>query len=403
MVRLGIVGKTNVGKTTFFNAATLMSAEISNYPFTTKEPNEGMCYGQTRCVCREFNVKDNPKNSACLDGWRFLPVEIVDVPGLIEGAWRGRGLGNQFLQVAMTSDALLHVVDASGSTDSNGKVCDPGQGDPIRDAEEVENELVMWFVKALRENASKITRMTETKMLDAAASIASILSGLKITLAHAQQALEDSELTDKEFRNWTEDDMTRYAAYLRASSKPTIVVANKMDMETAGQNYDRLAQRFGSKFVIPCAAEAELALRRAERAGLVRYVPGQEKFEVTSPERLSDQQRRALSYVSDRVFDKWMRTGVQFAVDFAVFKLLSMNTIYPVEDEKRLSDSHGNVLPDAHLMPAGSTTLDLATKVHTDLADSFVYAVDVRTGLRLPKEYKLRDNDVIRIVAARRK
>ena len=403
MVRLGIVGKTNVGKTTFFNAATLMSAEVSTYPFTTKAPNEGICYAQSRCVCREFGVKDNPKNSACVDGWRFLPVEIVDVPGLIEGAWRGRGLGNQFLQVAMTSDAILHIVDASGSVDKEGNICEPGKGDPILDSEEVENELVMWFAKIIRENAHKIARMTETRMLDTAAALSAVLSGLKVNITHARQALADSELSEKEFKLWNDDDVVRFAAYLRASSKPTIVVANKMDIGTADANYDRLAQRFGSKFVIPCAAEAELALRRAQKAGLVSYVPGQEKFDVLSPEKLSDKQKWALSYVSERVLDRWLRTGVQFAVDFAVFKLLSMNTVYPVEDEKRLSDSHGNVLPDAHLMPQGSTCLDLAMRVHSDLADTFVYGVDVRSGLRLPRDYRLRDNDVIKIVAARRK
>jgi len=403
MVRLGIVGKTNVGKTTFFNAATLMNAEVSSYSFTTKAPNEGVCFSQTRCVCREFNVKDNPKNSACIEGWRFIPVEIVDVPGLIEGAWKGRGLGNQFLQVAMSSDAILHVVDASGSVDKDGKICKPGEGDPIKDSEDVENELVMWFVKILKENAHKVARMTETRMLDTAASVAAVLSGLKVTMSEAQQALTDSDLADKEFKAWNEDDTVRYAAYLRAHSKPTIVVANKMDIDTAELNYDRLVQRFGGRFVIPCAAEAELALRRAERAGLVRYVPGQEKFEVTKPDKLSDKQKWALSYVSERVLDRWLRTGVQFAIDFAVFKLLSMNTVYPIEDERRLSDSHGNVLPDAHLMPPSSTTLDLATRIHSDLAESFVYAIDVRTGLRLPKEYRLRDNDVIKIVAARRK
>jgi len=403
MVRLGIVGKTNVGKTTFFNAATLMNAEVSTYPFTTKTPNEGACFAQTRCVCREFNVQDNAKNSACIDGWRFLPVEIVDVPGLIKGAWRGMGLGNQFLQVAMTSDALLHIVDASGSVDEQGRIAEPGTGDPIRDSEETENELVMWFVKVIKENARKVSRMTETRTLGVAASISALLSGLKVSADHAQQALTDSELQDKDFERWNDDDYVRYSTYLRAASKPTIVIANKMDIATADENYDRLVQRFGTKFVIPCAAEAELALRRAEKAGLVKYVPGQEKFEVISQDKLSDKQKWALSYVSERVLDKWMRTGVQFAVDFAVFKLLSMNTIYPVEDERKLADSRGNVLPDAHLMPSGSTTLDLAMKVHTDLAESFIYAIDARTGLRLPRDYRLRDNDVVKIVAARRK
>lgn len=92
MVRVGIIGKTNVGKTTLFNAATLLNAKISTYPFTTRILTHGIAYVQTPCVCREFKVKNNPKNSACLEGSRFLPAELIDVPGLIEGRTLERAL-----------------------------------------------------------------------------------------------------------------------------------------------------------------------------------------------------------------------------------------------------------------------------------------------------------------------
>jgi ribosome-binding ATPase YchF (GTP1/OBG family) len=92
MLKVGIVGKTNTGKTTLFNAVTLLNAEISNYPFTTKVPNVGVGYVKTACVCRELGVKDNPQNSACINGWRFVPIEVIDLPGLIKGAWAGQAL-----------------------------------------------------------------------------------------------------------------------------------------------------------------------------------------------------------------------------------------------------------------------------------------------------------------------
>ena len=100
MIKIGLIGKTNAGKTTFFNAATLLNAPVSTYPFTTKKPNLGQAYVRTECVCRELGVKDNPRNSSCIDGARFVPVQLIDLPGLIKGSWKGKGLGTQFLSVA---------------------------------------------------------------------------------------------------------------------------------------------------------------------------------------------------------------------------------------------------------------------------------------------------------------
>jgi ribosome-binding ATPase YchF (GTP1/OBG family) len=403
MVRIGIIGKTNVGKTTFFNAATLLNAKISTYPFTTRVPNNGRAYVQTLCVCKEFKVKDNPRNSVCVEGWRFIPVEIIDLPGLVEGAHLGRGLGNQFLKVAMSSDVLLHVVDASGSIDEEGKIVEPGKGDPVKDYYQVEKELVMWFKRFIEERRKRIERLMESRKWDLPTALGFIFSGAGIEPSIILEALRLSNLEGKKFSEWKEEDLEHFSFALRQRAKPTLIVANKMDLPSASENYEKLTKEFGERFVIPCSADAELALRRAEKAGMIKYVPGEETFKIVDEQRLNEKQKRALSYVSDRVFGKWLRTGVQFAINFAVFKLLRMNVVYPVLDEKKLSDSHGNVLPDAYLMPPNSTARDLAEKVHSDLAKHFIYAVDVRTGLRLPESYVLRDRDVIKIVAARKK
>jgi ribosome-binding ATPase YchF (GTP1/OBG family) len=403
MVRIGIIGKTNVGKTTFFNAATLLNAKISTYPFTTRVPNHGRAYVQTLCVCKEFKVKDNPRNSVCVEGWRFIPVEIIDLPGLVEGAHLGRGLGNQFLKVAMSSDVLLHVVDASGSIDEEGKIVEPGKGDPVKDYYQVEKELVMWFKRFIEERRKRIERLMESRKWDLPTALGFIFSGAGIEPSIILEALRLSNLEGKKFLEWKEEDLEHFSFALRQRAKPTLIVANKMDLPSASENYEKLTKEFGERFVIPCSADAELALRRAEKAGMIKYVPGEETFKIVDEQRLNEKQKRALSYVSDRVFGKWLRTGVQFAINFAVFKLLRMNVVYPVLDEKKLSDSHGNVLPDAYLMPPNSTARDLAEKVHSDLAKHFIYAVDVRTGLRLPESYVLRDRDVIKIVAARKK
>jgi hypothetical protein len=132
--------------------------------------------------------------------------------------------------------------------------------------------------------------------------------------------------------------------------------------------------------------------------GLLHYTPGEEKFRIAEEARLTPEQRRALDYVERRVMARWMRTGIQQALNTVIFKLLRMNMVYPVGDESRYSDHHGNVLPDVLLMPDGSTPLDLARSIHSRLAESYVLAIDAKTKMRLPKEYNLRHRDVVKIM-----
>ncbi len=403
MIRIGLIGKTNTGKTTFFNAATLLKAEISTYPFTTKKPNVGLAYVQTLCVCREFKVKDNPKNSTCINGWRFIPIELIDLPGLIKGAYLGRGLGNQFLSVAMQADALLHVVDASGSIDAEGKICEPGLGNPIADFYEVEYELIQWFKRVLKMNKNRVERLIKGGRHVIVDALHKVLSGMKVTKQHIIDSLAAAEVEDKPIERWSEADYEKLAYELRIRAKPTLIVANKMDLGPAEENYEKLVEEFGRSLVVPCSAEAELALRRAERSGLIEYVPGTEVFRVVNDANLTPKQMWALNYVQNRVMGKIFRTGVQQALNIAVFKLLKMNVVYPVEDPVKLSDKHGNVLPDAFLMPPNSTVLDLAREIHSELAKGVIYAIDAKTGIRLPKDYILRDRDVISIVTTHRR
>ncbi|PNV77899.1 MAG: redox-regulated ATPase YchF, partial [Thermoproteota archaeon] len=105
MMLLGIVGKTNVGKSTFFSAATMSEVEIGDRPFVTIKPNEGVGYVRVRSVCTELNVRCDPKYGWCNGINRFVPVKLMDVAGLVPGAHQGRGLGNQFLDDLRKSDA----------------------------------------------------------------------------------------------------------------------------------------------------------------------------------------------------------------------------------------------------------------------------------------------------------
>jgi len=400
MLTFAIVGKTNVGKTTLFNAATLLNAEISNYPFTTKEPNAGTAYICDVCVCQELGVKDQPKNSACIEGWRYIPVRIVDVPGLVKDAWRGRGLGNRFLSAIGQADALIHVVDASGSVDEEGKISSPGSGNPVQDFMDIEMEMELWVSHILDRNRQRMEREAEKTSIEAA--IAKVLTGIKTRVPDVVAALKRSELGDKPFAAWRPEDTLDFSSSLLPIIKPTLLIANKMDLPTAEDNLEKLIEYHSEGLVAACSAEAELALRRADRSGLIKYAPGQEKFTVVDEAQLSLDQRKAIEYIEHRVIYKYMRTGIQHALNTVAFKLLRCNMVYPVSDENKYTDGDGNVLPDAHLMPNDATPKDLAETVHTRLAEDYILAIDARTGLRLPKDYTLRHRDVVKIMTQKR-
>jgi ribosome-binding ATPase YchF (GTP1/OBG family) len=400
MIKIGLIGKTNTGKTTFFNSATLSSAEISNYPFTTKQPAIGNAHAITLCVHKEFNLQDQPKNSRCIDGWRFIPIELVDLPGLIKGAWEGKGLGNQFLSIAAQSDALLHVVDASGSIDASGKIAEPGTGDPVADVADIEEELVMWYLKLLEANRDKISRAINSGM-DTISAITEVFRGINVREDHVKVALQANNLIGTKFDDFEPEENKDFCWSLRDISKPTLIVANKVDLPTATDNFRRLQEEFKDMIVIPASADAELTLRRAENRGLIQYIPGDERFEIKEQSVLSDKQKWALNFIRKDILGEYMRTGVQFAINVAVFKLLKMNAVYPVADSQKFADKHGNVLPDVYLMRAGSTVEDLAREIHSELAKGILYAMDARDGLRLPVHYHLKDRDVLSIVSAR--
>ncbi len=398
MIKIGLIGKTNTGKTTFFNSATLASAEISNYPFTTKQPSVGNAHAITLCVHKEFGVQDQPNNSRCIDGWRFIPVELVDLPGLIKGAWEGKGLGNQFLSIAAQSDALLHIVDASGSIDASGKIAEPGSGDPVADVGDIEEELVMWYLKLFEANRDKMARAS-----DHVAAITEVFRGIGVREDHVKLALAQNNLAGVPLEDFGPEQSKDFCWSLRDISKPTLIVANKVDLPTSTENFKRLREEYKDMIVVPSSADAELTLRRAEHKGLIKYVPGDERFEINDPASLNDKQKWALNLIRKDILGEYMRTGVQFAINVAVFKLLKMNAVYPVADAKKMADKHGNVLPDVYLMRSGSTVADLAREVHSELAKGLLYAIDIRDGLHLPADYHLKDRDVLSIVSAKKK
>jgi len=398
---LGIVGKPNTGKSTFFSAATLAPAEIANYPFTTIKPNRGVGYVRTPCVHEEFGVKDTPVNSLCLDGVRLIPVEFIDCAGLVPGAWQGRGLGNQFLDEIRKADALIHIIDASGGTDCEGRICKPGEHDPLEDVKFLENEITMWMANILKRDWPKVARTVEAEAKDLYAMLEERLSGLAIKRVHILEAVRKSGLNADKPTSWSEDEFIKFVDTLRQIAKPMLIAANKIDLPTAEQNLERLRKL--NYIVVPCCAEAELALRRAAEKKLIDYRPGDCNFRIKDQERLTPSQVKALETIREKILLKYGSTGVQEAINMAYFKLLNMITVYPVEDLEHLSDHNGRVLPDAYLVPYGTTARQFAYIIHTELGESFIYAVEARERKRVGEDYILKDRDIISIVSAKKR
>ncbi|MBI3023923.1 MAG: redox-regulated ATPase YchF [Thaumarchaeota archaeon] len=401
LVLVGIVGKPNVGKSTFFASATLRSVPIADYPFTTIKPNVGMGYLRTKCVCKEMGVEDNPKNSVCIDGVRLIPVKLVDVAGLVEGASVGRGLGNQFLDDLRQADALIHVVDASGSTDDEGRKVGPGTHDPSGDIEMVEKELDLWILGIVEKDWEKAARIAEQTGGNIVQHLASRLTGLAIDEETIEAALLHFKLKREKPTAWSDGDLRTLVKWLREKTLPSLIAANKADLPTSKPNIEKL--KSGERTVIPCASEAELLLRKAAEQGLIRYTPGSNSFDVLKRDGMTPAQSRALDLVHERVLRVWGDTGVQQAIDQAYFGLLKAIVVFPVEDESKLSDKNGKVLPDAHVMKGGTTALDLARRIHSELAESFLYAIDGRSGKRLADDYGLKNGDIIKIVSSGRR
>jgi ribosome-binding ATPase len=394
---IGLIGKANVGKSTFFNAATDLAATVANYPFTTIEPNVGVAYARTKCVCREFGVQDNPVHSVCIDGNRFIPVKLVDVAGLVPGAHAGKGLGNKFLDDARQADALIHIIDASGSTDNNGRPVPAGTGDPIFDIQFIEEELDLWLESIIGRDWGKTAREAESQGQKLEQLLAKRLSGLAINEQTITNAVQASGLSSKKLVAWTENDILQFCKVLRTRAKPFLIAANKADLPAADDNIKKM--KADGLEPVPCASEAEALLRKASKKGILHYLPGDASFDVKPEVVLSAPQLKALDIVKT-FMQKYGSTGVQEAINIACFKLLRMVAVYPVEDEFKLTDKKGNILPDVWLLPEGSTAKNLAEAIHSDLAKGFLYAVDARTKQRIAATHQLKNGDVIKITSA---
>ena len=392
-MQIGLLGKANVGKSTFFSAATQTTVATGNFPFTTIEPNVGVAYVQAKCACKHFGIKHDI--DLCVDGIRFVPVKLIDVAGLVPGAHEGKGLGNQFLDDARQAEVLIHVVDIAGTTDIQGQPVPAGTHDPLEDIVFVQNEFDEWFIDILKREWDKITREIDQKRAKLTDGIAKRFSGLGIKDFQVHEVLQKLDLVTRNPKEWVATDIETFVKELRKNTKPMIIAANKADL---CEGLADILKKVTDNIIIPCSAETELLLRKASKAGIVNYSPGDKEFTLCTDKQIPAPQQKALDLVKS-VFTKIESTGVQKILNTAVFDSLKFIVVYPVEDETKLTNKDGVLLPDPKLVPQDSTVKDLAGIVHADIAKGFLHAIDCKTKQRVSGDQKLKDGDVIKIVS----
>lgn len=396
---IGIVGKANVGKSTFFKAQTLAGVDIGNFPFTTIRPNRGSGYVRVECVDKDFNTKCSPRFGYCIDSKRFVPVELLDVAGLVPGAHEGKGMGNQFLDDLNQADVLIHIIDISGSANEKGESVPALSYDPVNDIKFLEHELDMWYLRLIEKGWDKFARSVNQERPELNKALAKQLSSLRVNEKLMEKMIQKLQL-DSNIMKWDRNILLRIATELRKATKPMVIACNKIDINGAFENFERLKNEFPSQLLVACSAEAELALREAAKHELIKYLPGDSDFEIISQEKLTDKQKNALNFIKTEILQKYGSTGVQKVLDIAVFELLRYVAAYPVATNK-LIDKDGRILPDCFLVPNDITALEFAFKVHTDIGNHFIKAINQKTKLVVGKEHKIKNRDVIEIVTSK--
>ncbi|MEA2037408.1 MAG: redox-regulated ATPase YchF [Nanoarchaeota archaeon] len=396
---VGVVGKANTGKSTFFKAATLAEVEIANYPFVTIKPNSGVGFVKVTCVDKEFNIECQPKHGYCLNNTRFVPVQLIDVAGLVPGAHEGKGMGNQFLDDLRQADVLVHILDISGSTNNKGEPVEPGSYDPANDIKFLETELDMWYLRLINKGWEPLARKAIQERQEMNKALASHLTGLGVNEKIVEELIKKLELPEN-LTKWNEETLKNLAIEIRKTTKPMIIACNKIDVPGAQENFERLKKEFSDYILVACSAESELALKEAAKHELIDYIPGENNFKIKGESKLSEQQKKALEFVKENILKKFNGTGVQNVLDDAVFRLLNYIAVYPVATS-HFQDKDGNVLPDCFLVPNGITALEFAFKVHTEIGDNFIKAVDLKTKQIIGKEHQLKNGDVVEIITSK--
>ncbi len=393
--KIGLVGKPSVGKSTFFNAATMNDIDEGAYPFTTIDPSIGEAYVRVQCAAPDFGESCDPRVGFCNEGTRYVPAKLVDVAGLIPGAHEGKGLGNKFLTDLNEADVLIHIVDFSGKTDIEGEPTE--NHDPREDIDFLEEELDMWYLEILEKGIDRFEGKHNQQDVKLEEELAEQMSAFKTNKNEIKQIILRLGM-ELDPDTWDEDDRKELAREIRKETKPMVIAANKMDTEEAQENYEKISEdpEYEHLDFIPSSAHAEKALKKAEEQGVVHYHPGDETFEIV--EDLPEEKEEGLEQIRE-FMEEYGGTGVQKALESALFDALGVMAVFPGGADG-LGDEKGNILPDVFLLEENSTAEDFAFTIHSDIGEGFLHAIDCRDNRQIGADHELENRDVIEIVSA---
>ncbi|KAK9466827.1 P-loop containing nucleoside triphosphate hydrolase protein [Lipomyces arxii] len=396
---IGLVGKPSSGKSTMLNSLTDASAQTGAFPFTTIDPNKATGYLQVDCACARFGKEKlcEPNYGSCRNGKRFVPVMLLDVAGLVPGAHEGRGLGNKFLDDLRHADALIHVVDVSGSTDAEGKATDGY--DALQDVEWLQGEIMRWIEGNLMQKWGSIVRRHVNRKATAVDTLQDQFSGYGSTSAVVQRCLKRIELNSP-LETWDHPTIERMVSSFVEEKFPTILALNKIDHPDSDRCIYRITKTYPdpNKYVFTSAI-SEVFLRRLARQNFIHYEEGDDDF-ITSEEdvdnkyglkQITDERLLGrIETVRDMVFYRWGSTGVVKALQAAA-KTLDLIPVFSVRNVTTFTNSttDDSVFKDCVLVKRGTQVGSVVRRIMGDIPIAFVEGVG---GVRVSKSDTVSEN-----------
>ncbi|WBW75333.1 Obg-like protein ATPase, OLA1-like protein [Schizosaccharomyces osmophilus] len=364
-ILIGFVGKPSSGKSTMLNALTDATAKTGNFPFTTIEPNRAIGYAQVDCACSRFGLEGQcrPIYGGCKKGKRAIPIQLLDVAGLIPGAHTGKGLGNKFLDDLRHANALVHVVDVSGTTDSEGKAC---RGyDPSVDIEWLYNEMTAWIGTNLKEKWPNTRRRHIASKANPVHTLQNQFSGYGSNPATTARVLDSLHL-NVPLESWDEATLDRIVSRFVDIKFPTVIALNKIDHPDADANISKIARREDPKRLVLASAVSEVFLRRLAKQGFVKYEEGSEfvdtidEFPDSELKPLSESLRTKITDIQDMVLFRHGSTGVCNVLARAI-ELLELIPVYSVKNIHNFANNpNDGIFKDCVLVRQGTTAGQVA-------------------------------------------